>query len=51
MEGGTDMNNVESLNNTLCNEEEVESMIKELLDREEFACTLDGCAGNGCGVN
>lgn len=31
--------------------EEVEIMIAELTEREEFACTGDACGGHACGVN
>lgn len=31
--------------------EEIESMITELAEREEFACTGDACGGHACGIN
>lgn len=42
---------IKALNQELqMNNEELENMITELLEREEYACTGNGCVGNVCGV-
>jgi len=33
------------------NSKEIESMIAELVEREEYACTGDVCGGDACGIN
>lgn len=46
------MNKIASLNKNLTvNNEEVENMISELVEREEYACTGHGEAGKACGIN
>ncbi|MEK4046631.1 hypothetical protein NSU18_23685 [Paenibacillus sp. FSL H8-0048] len=46
------MNRIESLNRQIeMSSEEFEDMIAELVEREECACTLDGCGAKACGVN
>ncbi|MFC3749979.1 hypothetical protein [Paenibacillus sp. GCM10012306] len=46
------MGRIEALNQQLnVNSEDLESMIAELVEREECACTLDGCGAKACGVN
>lgn len=46
------MKSIESLNKQLKNEEkEIEIMIEELVEKQEYACTGDGCGVKGCGVN
>lgn len=43
---------IKSMNREISAEkEEVEKMISELSEREEYACTGDACAGNACGIN
>jgi len=46
------MGEIKALNQELeVNNKEIESMIAELVEREEYACTGDACGGNACGVN
>lgn len=40
------MNKIESLNNSYSEKLELEELIEEMLSREEFACTLEGCVGD-----
>ncbi len=40
------MKDVESLNLFISEENEIEQMIEEMISREEFACTLEGCVGD-----
>lgn len=43
---------IKALNKELeVNSEEMEGMITELMEREEYACTGDGCVGDVCGIN
>lgn len=46
------MGQIKALNQQLeVNCEEIENMIAELMEREEYACTGNACAGKACGVN
>lgn len=46
------MSTIKSISKAISvNSTEVEALIEELTEREEYACTLDGCAGKVCGVN
>lgn len=46
------MNQIKALNQQLdVNSQELESMITELVEREENACTGDACGAKACGVN
>ncbi|MFC3749980.1 hypothetical protein [Paenibacillus sp. GCM10012306] len=45
------MDSITALNQHLeGNSQEIESMITELVDREECACTANGCGADACGV-
>lgn len=39
-----------NLNIKLESNEEIDVIISELLDKEEFICTLDACGGHACGI-
>lgn len=46
------MNKIKALNQNIdIKSDEVENMIAELMEREEYACTGDACAGKACGIN
>ncbi len=46
------MKEIKSMNQELILErDEIEEMIVELSAREEYACTAEGCVGQGCGIN
>jgi len=47
------MKDIKSLNQQFDLENnEIESMISELVEREEYtACTANGCGGQACGIN
>lgn len=46
------MREIKPLNKSLLeSENDLEVMIDEMMEREEFACTGDACAGNACGIN
>lgn len=40
------MKDVESLNQFISEENEIEQMIEEMISREEFLCTLESCVGD-----
>ena len=43
---------IKSINNELeVENKDVETMIEELVERDEYACTGDACGANACGVN
>jgi len=52
-ERGIIMNEIKTLNKQFDLENnEVESMISELVEREEYtACTANGCGAQACGAN
>lgn len=46
------MKEIKELNKELeVDNNNVEEMIEELAERQEFACTGDACGANACGVN
>jgi len=46
------MERIEGLNESLCCDgSELDNMIAELDDRQEFTCWGDACGANGCGIN
>lgn len=45
------MEKVKSMNTEIiANDKEIESMIVELSEKQEFACTGQACGAKGCGV-
>ena len=46
------MEKVKSMNQELSTDEmEMEKLILELVERDEYACTGDACGANACGIN
>lgn len=46
------MSQIQAINKELSAEiSEVEVMIEELAERDEYACTGDACGANACGIN
>lgn len=46
------MKDIKALNKELeTDSKELEKVIEELAEREEFACTAEGCGGQACGIN
>ena len=41
---------MKELNKNVPSDEKLETSIEEMLEREEFSCTGNGCAGNACGA-
>ncbi|WP_164704069.1 hypothetical protein [Clostridium isatidis] len=46
------MEKVKSINTELTVDEmQIEELITELVERDEYACTGDACGANACGIN
>lgn len=43
---------IKSFNQELPSEDsQIENLMEELVERDEYACTGDACGANACGVN
>jgi len=46
------MDKVKSINKELNTDQmEMEELLTELVERDEYACTGDACGANACGIN